>query len=152
MWIIVCTVIIAVIFGGDMWIKNRIERTEAEGKTRKILGGRLIIGKHHNRGAILNLGQKNRPLVACVSVAMTGVMFVLFVLSLGRHGNGLLRVALSMILGGAFSNTYDRLKRKYVVDYVSFNTPGKYFKRVIFYISDFCIIIGALLATFAVGR
>lgn len=152
MWIVLCSVLAAAIFLGDMWIKNRIERTGVEGKTRKILGGRLIIGKHHNRGAILNLGQHKRAVVACISVIMTVAVFLLFLLSLGRHGNGLLRIALSMVLGGAFSNTYDRLKRKYVVDYVSFNVPGKYLKRVIFNISDFCIMIGALLAALAAWR
>ena len=48
------------------------------------------------------------------------------------------------MLGGAYSNTYDRLVRKYVVDYVSFRVPGR-LKKVIFNIGDFCIMIGALL-------
>lgn len=50
------------------------------------------------------------------------------------------------MLGGAFSNTYDRLVRKYVVDYVSFHVPLKGLKKVIFNIGDFCILIGALVS------
>ena len=49
------------------------------------------------------------------------------------------------MLGGAFSNTYDRLKRKYVVDYVSFPVKNEKIRNVVFNISDFCIMIGALL-------
>ncbi|MDE6319457.1 MAG: signal peptidase II, partial [Lachnospiraceae bacterium] len=45
--------------------------------------------------------------------------------------------------------TYDRLVRKYVVDYVSFPVRNPRIRRIVFNISDFCILIGALLMTFA---
>ena len=64
----------------------------------------------------------------------------------------MLRVGLSLLLGGAFSNTYDRLKRKYVVDYVSFGVKWKKLRQVVFNISDFCIITGALLAILGAWR
>lgn len=152
MLIVICLGIVATIFFGDMWIKNQIERTGVEGVTRKIWGGRLLIGKHHNRGAVLNVGQSRRPVVAAISVAMTIITFLLFLLSLGQRGNHLLCVGLSLVLGGAFSNTYDRLYRKYVVDYVSFGVRWKRLRRIIFNISDFCIIIGALLAALGAAR
>lgn len=61
-------------------------------------------------------------------------------------GNRLLRVGLALLLGGAFSNTYDRLKRKYVVDYLSFGVRWKGLRRIVFNVSDFCILIGAMLS------
>ena len=148
----ICLGIIASIFLGDLWIKNHIERTGVEGATKKILGGFLLIRKHHNRGVVLNFGQNRRVLVAAVSTGLTVVAFLLLVCSLGQRGNHLLRVGLALLLGGAFSNTYDRLHRKYVVDYVSFNVPWKRFRSIIFNISDFCIIIGALLAALGAAR
>ena len=72
-------------------------------------------------------------------------MTVAFVCSLGQKGNRLLRLGLSLLLGGAFSNTYDRLRRRYVVDYLTFNVRWKPLRRVVFNLSDFCIMIGALL-------
>ena len=54
-----------------------------------------------------------------------------------------MKLGLSLLLGGAFSNTYDRLKRNYVVDYVSFQTPFKRLNSIIFNVSDFLIAIGA---------
>ena len=51
----------------------------------------------------------------------------------------------SLLLGGAFSNTYDRLKRKYVVDYFSFGVKWEPLRAIVFNISDFCILIGALI-------
>ena len=56
-----------------------------------------------------------------------------------------MRTGLAFLLGGAFSNTYDRLKRKYVVDYFSLNVKWKRLRRIVFNISDFCIMTGALL-------
>lgn len=57
-----------------------------------------------------------------------------------------------MLLGGAFSNTYDRCRRKYVVDYFSFGVKWKRLSRIVFNISDFGIILGALTAALAAGK
>lgn len=149
---ILCLCIIGTIFLGDMWIKNHIERTGVEGETKEALGGKLLIRKHHNRGVALNLGQRKRSVVAVISVIMTLAVLTVFLLSFGQRGSNLLRVGLSLLLGGAFSNTYDRLKRKYVVDYVSFGVRWKGLRRIIFNISDFCIITGALLTALGAAQ
>ena len=142
--IVFCVLIIAVIFCGDLWIKAQIEKRMSEGETRRLWGGRLLLKKHHNRGAMLNFGQRCQPLIAVLSLMLTCAAAALFGLSLGTRGNNLLRVGLAFLLGGAFSNTYDRLKRKYVVDYLSFGVKWKKLRGIIFNISDFCIMIGAL--------
>lgn len=152
MVIVICLLIIAGIFFGDLWIKNHIEKTMVDGITQRKLGGKLLIRKHHNKGAVLNIGEKKRPVIVVISVLMSLVISVLFFLSLGQRGNNLLRIGFSLMLGGAFSNTYDRLKRKYVVDYVSFGVRWDKLRRIVFNISDFCIIIGALLVALGAGR
>lgn len=132
------------IFGLEWKLKNHIEETGVEGETRRKCGGFLLIRKHHNRGAFLNAGQRKRRLVMLISVLLTAVLTAVFILTLGSAGKGLLKWGLTLLLGGAYSNTYDRLMRKYVVDYVSFNVPGR-LNKVIFNVGDFCIMIGALL-------
>lgn len=132
--------IILGIFFGDLWVKNRVESCGAERE-----GSYFLLRKHHNRGVVLNFGQNRRRAVAAVSVALTAALSVLFVCSLGQRGNRLLRLGLSFLLGGAFSNTYDRLKRKYVVDYFSFNVRWEPLRRIVFNFSDFCILAGAML-------
>lgn len=139
------TLIPGIIFLGDLNIKNRIEESLQEGECRPKAGGRILIRKHHNEGAMLNMGEKRRGLVALLSLLLTLAALVLFVLSLGNKGNTLLRLGLSLLLGGAFSNTYDRLKRKYVVDYLSFGVKWKRLRGVVFNLSDFCIMTGAML-------
>lgn len=146
----ICILTVLGIFLGDLTIKNHVEKyIQAAGEKqqeKEILGGRLLLRRHHNRGAVLNLGEKKRPLVVAVSVVLTVLLTIIFLLSLGRRGNSLLRAGLSLLLGGSFSNTYDRLKRKYVVDYFSFNVKWEPLRRIVFNFSDFCIMIGALLA------
>ena len=116
--------ITAAIFISDFLIKNHMERTLAE----------------------------KRPVVVTLSVLLTIGTAAVFALSLGTRGNGMFKAGLSMLLGGAFSNTYDRLKRKYVVDYFSFPVKWKWFSRIVFNLSDFGIIIGALVAALAMGK
>ena len=148
----ICIVVIAGIFLGDLWIKNRIEESIGEQEQREMWNGKLWIRKHHNRGAMLNVGEEKRPVVAVLSLILTLMVTVLLIFSFGQKGNNLLRIGLSLLLGGAFSNTYDRLKRKYVVDYVSIGVKWKRLRRIVFNISDFCIMIGALLTALGAGR
>lgn len=148
----ICFGIIAVIFFGDLWIKNKVEHSLKEGSTKAFWNGRILIRRHHNRGAMLNAGQTKQKAVAVLSVIITLAATAVFLCSLGQKGNRILRVGLALLLGGAFSNTYDRLKRKYVVDYLSFGVKWKWFRNIIFNLSDFCIMIGALTAAIGAGR
>ena len=141
-------VVILGIFGLEWKIKNYIEETKTEDTEEEKCKGMLLIRKHHNKGAFLKAGQSRRKAVAALYVLLTVFLTIFFVLTLGQAGKGLLKWGLTLLLGGAYSNTYDRLARKYVVDYVSFNVPFR-LKNVIFNIGDFCIMIGALLSALA---
>lgn len=143
--------VLAGIFGLELKLKNRIEESRTEGQTEEKWGGFLLIRKYHNRGAFLNTGQRRPKLIAAVSVLLTVLLTVLYILTLGMAGKKLLKWGLTLLLGGAYSNTYDRLVRKYVVDYVSFNLPFG-FRKVIFNIGDFCIMIGAFLSAIGYSK
>ena len=134
------------IFRGDNYIKERMERQLPLGEEQAVLGGRLLLRRHHNGGAMLGMGKKQGRLVTALSLLITGIATLIFILSLSVYGSNLLRVGLSLLLGGAFSNTYDRLKQQYVMDYFSFNIKWKPLRRLVFNVSDFCILLGALLS------
>lgn len=140
------------IFLLELVIKNYIETHKEEGVSEKKLGGMLLIRKYHNRGAFLNAGENVRPLVAAVSVLLTVCAAALFALTLGHAGKKGLKTGLALLLGGAFSNTYDRLRRKYVVDYFSFGVKWKRLRSVVFNIADFCILIGTVIAVWQYDR
>lgn len=140
------------IFLLDFFVKKHMEKTLKDGETKEKLGGRILLRKHHNRGAVLNKGQERQSLVAALSLFFTVVISILFIMTLGKAGGHVLKTGLALLLGGAFSNTYDRLKRKYVVDYLSFSVKWKWLRQIIFNFSDFAIILGAMLTAVASGK
>lgn len=135
------------IFSFDNHIKNKIETNKKEGTYEEIAGGKLILGRLHNKGAFLQLGEKHTWLIKGISLILTLVLTILFTITLTRAGAHLLKTGCTLLLGGAFSNTYDRLKRGYVVDYVRFNVSNSKLRNIVFNVSDFCIMIGAVLIT-----
>lgn len=145
MTIILCAVLAMGIFAADLLIKNHIERTGTEGKEKPLWGGRLLIRKYHNTGAVLDIGKGRQELIAALSLVLTLGATVLFLATFTCRGSRLLKTGLAFLLGGAYSNTYDRLVRRYVVDYVSFPVRNKKIRNIVFNISDFSIMLGALL-------
>ena len=141
--------IVAAIFLMDGLIKGYVEKNRKLGEISQKFKGILWIRKYHNRGAFLNLGEKHHGMVKGISILLCVLMTVIFVITLGQKGNEILKAGLALLLGGSYSNTYDRIRRKYVVDYFSIHIENKLLKglsKIVFNISDFCIAIGALIA------
>ena len=126
----------------DNWIKEKREQNQQK---KEYLNGNVQVTTYHNYGAFLNSGDKKPFLVKMVSVLLSLGLTMLFLLSFTRYGKKELQLGLAFLLGGAYSNTYDRLKRGYVVDYLNFpKLPGK-LKTVVYNLSDFSIVLGACL-------
>ena len=138
--------IIASIFTGEFFIKELVENYVKDGEKKLILKDRLFLTKYHNYGAALNFMEKKKGFVAAASVVLSVICTILFLVTLTKGGKEPLKVSLAFLLGGAYSNTYDRLKRKYVVDYVGVNRKRKRKMEVIYNLSDFCIILGAMFS------
>lgn len=152
MSIIIFMAVIAGIFFTDFNIKKHVESSFENGEKRECPGGRICLKKVRNTGFAGSLGHGHPGIVAAVSLAITMIGVIIFVISLGRHGNVFVRAGLSLILGGAFSNTYDRLSKRYVVDYLNFDVKCKWLSRLVFNVSDFCILTGALLTIIGTMR
>ena len=136
--------ITAVIYALDNWLKENREKNRQK---KEYIGGNVQITTSHNYGAFLNLGDKKPFVVKLVSLLLSLGLTVLFLLTFTKYGRRELQLGLAFLLGGAYSNTYDRMKRGYVVDYLNFpKLPGK-FKNVVYNFSDFCILFGACLIT-----
>lgn len=134
-------IIALAIFTAEIKIKSYIEKTKEMHKKEEILNGNIIIERYHNKGAALNFMEKDVKKVKMVSATLLGVVIFMFGVILPKKGNHLLKLAMSLILGGALSNVYDRFTKGYVVDYFSF----KWLKKIVFNISDICIFLGAAL-------
>ena len=145
------------LFAADSIIKYRVEKEKKAGEVTPCLNGKVVIKKYHNKGAMLNLGNQNQHLMAILSLVFSAFVTGIFVVTLGMKGRKLLNTGLALILGGAYSNTYDRLRRKYVVDYLSFQIDtdkinsklcrklAQQFNAIVYNISDFGIILGSMM-------
>ena len=141
--------IIASIFGVEYFWKNWVEKKYSMQTRKYLCKDQIILCKYHNKGAFLNLGERVRPFMAFLSFIFTGLMTVIFIGTLFTKGNHIMKLGLAFLLGGAFSNTYDRLSRKYVVDYISFACKSKRLSQIVYNISDFFIMIGSMLFVIA---
>lgn len=137
--------IIIAIVAVEAVIKQVREQNDCAGERKPFLSGKLYLTKYHNYGAFLNLGQKRPEFVKGLSAGLCIICTIVFALTMGTRGKKLLKTGLSVLLGGAYSNTYDRLVRGYVVDYFGFRVKNERLGNIVFNISDFCIMIGALL-------
>ena len=139
-------ILVLLIIGMEYFLKNKAEGELDSTSDISVFQNRLRLRLYHNQGAFLSMLKYRQKLLLLISCILTICIGILFLLTRFQKGNRLLKLGLSLLLGGAFSNTYDRLKRKYVVDYFSFNTPFKSLNRIVFNVSDFCILIGSLLS------
>lgn len=101
----------------------------------------------HNTGAafsfLANASGWQRPFFIGLTLAISAVL--LWMLK-GNHRNRVLALALSLVIGGAFGNLYDRVLHGYVVDFVQWHVAGYYWPA--FNIADSAICVGAALLIF----
>lgn len=102
----------------------------------------------YNTGAafsfLADAGGWQRWLFAIIAVAVSGVLLRW----LQKTPNTLwwLGLALSLVMGGALGNLYDRVVQGYVIDFISLHYGGYYFPA--FNLADSAITVGAILLIF----
>lgn len=102
----------------------------------------LNLVRLHNTGAAFSILSQMTPLFfVLVSVAVS--IAILVWLRRHPHGDGLVAVSLTLILGGALGNAIDRATRGYVVDFVDVHLGGWHWPA--FNVADSAITIGAAL-------
>ena len=129
----------------DLFFKNKFDKELDDTENREIKKGFFLIRRHHNRGAMFNLAQKYPQEVTGVSVFSTALTFLALAMTVPKRGRVLEKAGFSLMLGGAISNTYDRVKKKYVMDYVSLDVKPEKVRNVVFNISDVSLLFGSIL-------
>jgi len=123
-----------VIFFSDFFIKNYLKNNFAY-QSIPVIKNILNITVVFNRGAAFGIlkGYSNILVYA-------GIVFIIMLIVIIRKDERksmLSMVILGLILGGAFSNMFDRVVYGFVVDYLDFKIWP------VFNLSDTCISIGA---------
>lgn len=133
------------IFILDFVIKKYFEEKKELYQEEKIWKDKIILRKYHNEGVALNFLERKQPFVLIMSAFAIVALAVYFGINIVKKGHELMKLGLSFMLGGALSNFYDRVTKKYVVDYFSFNSSWSRLRKVIFNLSDIGIFIGGIL-------
>ena len=139
-------IVILSVFLGDLLLKKYVEANLPEGEEKSLFKGKIRIRKYRNQGIALG-GLSGHPLVIKRGTAgmILGLIIALAAM-LPKKGNGLRKTGLSLMLGGALCNWFDRFHQGAVTDYFSFRTRWRTFSRLVFNLSDLCIFSGTVLA------
>lgn len=134
----------------DYKIKEYVDSNRLQGSAEEVLGGKLILRNCHNKDMVLGkvrFGQEEcRELCAAGLGCVAGEYWNQLI----HDGNKLGRAGLAMILGGGLSNYADRRNKGYVTDYMSLNVKNKSIRKIVFNLSDVCIVTGSVL--WSVGK
>ncbi len=142
---VVLTLLIGVLCGVDLYLKSYIETHFKEGEEKKIVDGTIAIRKVHNHGFALNKGESHPRKVRMASAIVCMVLTVYYIFLFRKKGDWMRKTGVAFALSGGVSNTYDRMVRKYVVDYFGFRTKWKRLEKITFNLGDMFIFLGSVL-------
>lgn len=137
--------IILGIFLLDYQVKSYTDSHRLQGTKDEYLGGRLILRNCHNPHGGFGIFKGHEELGLKLSAAVLLCTVWEFAKLLFQKGTGLAKTGLSLVLGGGFSNFYDRQTKGYVTDYFSFGVKNKKVKNTVFNLSDMFIFAGAAI-------
>ena len=129
----------------DITVKSCIEGCMTREEERTACGGKVILRKVYNKGFSLNLLDDKPEAVKYASAYTTVILTIIQLVTLMRKKQGLKKAGLSLMTAGAWSNTFDRWVRGYVIDYLGFQTKWEKITRITYNLGDFFIAAGGLL-------
>lgn len=131
--------------GLDLTVKEKVEEWP-QGEERPFAGSRrIILRKVHNPGMCMNFLEEHPDLVKKTSMVMAGILTVCQFCNFRKKGNVMKKIGLSLGTAGAWSNTWDRWTRGYVVDYIGFQTPSSKWSKITYNLGDFFLVMGSVL-------
>lgn len=95
-----------------------------------------------NRGAAFGIFKDKQLLL--ISITMVAILLMMFYLFINKTNLKILKISLSLIISGAIGNLIDRIKYRYVVDFIFFHYKDKY-HFPIFNIADVLVSLGTIL-------
>lgn len=138
-WLALSAVIIAL----DLYTKHLVQTSFAYGEHLPLTSFFDLV-LFHNEGAAFSFlsgaGGWQRVFFSAFAIIAAGVIIHLL---RKRPNNTLFCLALSLVLGGALGNLYDRLTLGYVVDFLFFHYQSWYWPA--FNVADSAITVGVAL-------
>lgn len=139
-------ILIAGIFVLDLLLKTLADFALDSEESRDLFKKKVYLKKYYNTGSAGNLLADHPTAVRRIHGGVLACVFGALLLLLPRRGCKLRKLGLSLAAAGGLGNLFDRWRRGYVIDYAGFCFGPKWFRRVLFNLSDFCVFAGILLA------
>lgn len=137
--------IAAGICGADLLVKETIRDRVNEHQKIFTCRDKVIITKYMNPGAALGAFKDCPLLLKWITAFCLGSLTGALAACDGMKGYILQKLGLSMMLGGAVSNAWERFKNGEVTDYIQFNFGKSKFCQIVYNIGDFAIFAGGFL-------
>ena len=127
----------------DLGVKSVVEGQEDDTFPRDLPSAKGFIKLHKNHNSGFPFGfMKERPeLVKGIPLMVISAMAGALAAMMQDKGKTGEKLGLSLVMGGALSNLYDRVVRGYVVDY--FTIEWKSLKKVVFNLGDMFVFLGS---------
>ena len=133
-------IIAAAVFMADQACKQLVDKHIPLGQSSDIVPGKLAITHLRNAGAAYGLFSNNRrALLFFTAISTLSIVQTFFDLSQHFKNHKAAWTLFAINVGGAASNIYDRLSKKFVTDYIHV-CPQK--RTPVFNIADICILVG----------
>ncbi|MCI8834789.1 MAG: signal peptidase II [Ruminococcus sp.] len=132
----------------DITLKSVIEGYLTRKEERTVQGGKIILRKVYNRGLCMNLLKNEPETVKFLSAYATVLLTIYQLFTLLRKKHLCKKIGLSLLTAGAWSNTFDRWIRGYVIDYVGIQTKQKNLAKITFNLADLFIGVGSIIVMF----
>ena len=131
--------------GADLIVKETVKESVDTNQKIYTCNNKVIITKFYNPGAMLGAFGEHPGFIKGVTVFGLGALVGALAAISGHKGERLQKFGLSLMIGGASSNAFERFRYGMVTDYIQFNFKNKKFRRVIYNVGDFAIFGGSFL-------
>lgn len=133
----------------DLGVKSVVESQEDDTFPRELpkAKGLIKLHKNHNDGFPFGFMKEKPELVKGIPLMVISAMAGALAAMMPDKGKLGEKLGLSLVMGGALSNLYDRLVRGYVVDY--FTIEWKSLKKVVFNLGDMFVFLGSAVFVLA---
>ena len=135
LWIAIVLILVAI----DRYSKYVITQNIAYGDRIPVIGDFFYLTNHDNYGAAWGIFQNGRFFF----IGMTAIVSIAIIVIMVKSHSKFLRLALSVILGGAFGNLIDRIYKGGVTDFLDFYIGSYHFPT--FNAADMCVVAGTIL-------
>nr|WP_294493126.1 signal peptidase II [uncultured Mediterraneibacter sp.] len=132
------------LFTADQLLKTYVEQNLDKKEERKIAGP-FVLRRIGNEGMCLGLLSEKPEIVRILALSAAGAVTLFQGAALMRRKGFWKRKGLCLLSAGAWSNTFDRFARGYVVDYIGLSLKDSKLAKLTFNLGDIFLAAGALV-------